>query len=433
MKYNKRIMIVLFITISFLLGINNVSAESCADSPYQCITCHYTLDADSGADYAGTKLRITVKADKNGNLTKTSVLTNDSYTLDDSNLKEISFVINNRLDCPSIYVKPDSRIGTTSIEISTNSDLKNKASFNNKEDNGKSYILACSNVMIVSIDEARLAIDSKDVGAVNIASEKATISITNNDVSVTNINSKYNLSSDYKNGITASDFKNGCRKDIVVYCKNDNGSMNSCRLSKGSDLYNKYAYPAIYDTFVAPFDTEGVLAKYEYTEYQARCSDVKHLTRIWFLIKLLAPFLLIIFTAYDYLRVVMAGNEEEMKKIKKNVPKRLIAFILLLFTPFIVKFIINNFGKNGAENTSMLKCIINGDLGEDDDEYVSGKSESNIQDIFNSVKTLQKEINEAANNSSGNEENTTNQQSSSDTNTNDNNRENLLNDLEGKL
>ena len=92
-----------------------------------------------------------------------------------------------------------------------------------------------------------------------------------------------------------------------------------------------------------------------------KCSDLKYLTQTWNLIKLLAPFLLIVFGSFDFLKAVMAGDEKKIKEAKGKFTKRLIAFILLIFVPFLISFIFSKFGDRGSGNLCLFKCVVTND------------------------------------------------------------------------
>ena len=92
-----------------------------------------------------------------------------------------------------------------------------------------------------------------------------------------------------------------------------------------------------------------------------KCSDLKYLTQTWNLMKLLAPFLLIVFGSFDFLKAVMAGDEKKIKEAKGKFTKRLIAFVLLIFVPFLISFIFSRFGDGGSSNLCLFKCVVTND------------------------------------------------------------------------
>lgn len=92
-----------------------------------------------------------------------------------------------------------------------------------------------------------------------------------------------------------------------------------------------------------------------------KCKDVKYLTWTWTLIRILAPFIIILFGSLDFFKSMVAGDEKAMKTARGKFVKRMIAFVLLIFLPFVVQFIFNNIGTYGSENTCLVKCIVTND------------------------------------------------------------------------
>lgn len=78
----------------------------------------------------------------------------------------------------------------------------------------------------------------------------------------------------------------------------------------------------------------------------------------WNIIIYSAPFLLIIFGSIDYIKVVTAGDIEAMKKAKKNFKIRLIAFVILLVMPAILKLLVGNITSYDSNAVKALRCII---------------------------------------------------------------------------
>ena len=92
-----------------------------------------------------------------------------------------------------------------------------------------------------------------------------------------------------------------------------------------------------------------------------KCDDVKLFTSIWLYIRIIAPFLVVLFGSLDYFKAIMASDEKRMKEARGKFNKRLIAFLLLIILPFVVQFIFENVGTYGAQNTCLLKCILTND------------------------------------------------------------------------
>ena len=92
-----------------------------------------------------------------------------------------------------------------------------------------------------------------------------------------------------------------------------------------------------------------------------KCSDVKHLSEAWLLIRIAAPFIIVLFGSLDLIKSVMANDEKEMKKLKGKLIKRIIAFALLIVLPFVVQLVFSLMGTYGSDNVCLLKCITSHD------------------------------------------------------------------------
>lgn len=100
--------------------------------------------------------------------------------------------------------------------------------------------------------------------------------------------------------------------------------------------------------------------------YKAQCSDFSILHKFWNIITIIAPIITILFGVLDYSAAVIASNEEKMNKAKKKFPKRLLAAIILLIVPLLIRiilgiFTVDNAGIESAGDTSILRCIVNGE------------------------------------------------------------------------
>lgn len=91
--------------------------------------------------------------------------------------------------------------------------------------------------------------------------------------------------------------------------------------------------------------------------YNWTCEDVKYTTFIYNALRLIAPFLLIIFASLDYFKAVVAGDIKKQQEARVKAPKRLIAFLLLLILPFIVSWMFKAFGGYGSNVTTAFCCV----------------------------------------------------------------------------
>lgn len=101
-----------------------------------------------------------------------------------------------------------------------------------------------------------------------------------------------------------------------------------------------------------------------FTDVEFKCSDVRHLTGIWLAIRIIAPFLVILFGSLDFFKSMIANDEKQMRQARGKFIKRLIAFLLLIILPFIVQFIFSTMGTYGSENVCLVKCIATNDTSE---------------------------------------------------------------------
>ncbi len=119
-----------------------------------------------------------------------------------------------------------------------------------------------------------------------------------------------------------------------------------CDGSTSTQIYNSLLQDA-------KGDPNGLMsAKTEFV-----CSDVKYLTWAWLLIRIAAPFIIILFGSLDFIKAVMASDEKKMKESRSKFIKRLIAFLLLIILPFVVQFIFGTMGTYGSENVCLVRCI----------------------------------------------------------------------------
>lgn len=101
------------------------------------------------------------------------------------------------------------------------------------------------------------------------------------------------------------------------------------------------------------------------TKYKGNCEDVEILHKIWVAIVIAGPFLVIILGSIDYFKIVMSSGDsikDAIKKNKKNFVRRIVALVILVLTPVLVKLLVTNFTskEDGAQNLTLMRCIVNG-------------------------------------------------------------------------
>lgn len=92
-------------------------------------------------------------------------------------------------------------------------------------------------------------------------------------------------------------------------------------------------------------------------KYVPDCKDYKEFHVIYVILRVIAPFLVILLGSLDYLQAITASDAEKMDKARKQFPKRLILLVLFILVPFIVSLITNTFS---VSNTTVARCIVNG-------------------------------------------------------------------------
>lgn len=94
--------------------------------------------------------------------------------------------------------------------------------------------------------------------------------------------------------------------------------------------------------------------------YKLKCDDVVIFHDIWVMIIIIAPALVIVMGTLDFGQAVISSNEDKMQKAWKRFPKRILAVILLILIPLLISLILSLTTDEGARDTSLMYCIING-------------------------------------------------------------------------
>lgn len=94
------------------------------------------------------------------------------------------------------------------------------------------------------------------------------------------------------------------------------------------------------------------------TDETFKCSDVIFLTGVYMLIRIVAPFLVILLGSLDFFRSMMQNDEKKMKESQGKFVKRIIAFVLLIVLPFVVQFVFEKIGTFGSDNMCLVKCVV---------------------------------------------------------------------------
>lgn len=94
--------------------------------------------------------------------------------------------------------------------------------------------------------------------------------------------------------------------------------------------------------------------------YKLTCDDVAIFHDIWVIFIILAPVLTILMGVLDFGQAVISSNEDKIKKAWARFPKRVFALIILLLVPLLISLLLSLTTDEGARDTSLMNCIING-------------------------------------------------------------------------
>ena len=161
--------------------------------------------------------------------------------------------------------------------------------------------------------------------------------------------------------------KNRNHSDIVNYGGTDSGVFDN--IKKTCSFYSIEECPVAPETDdygnECTLSVEGqpvcTIKNITKVEDKFQCSDVKFLTWSWTGLRIITPFLVILFGSLDWFKAVISSDEKMMKQSKGKFIKRLIVFLLLIFVPFVVQFIFQAAGTYGSENMCLVKCIVTND------------------------------------------------------------------------
>ena len=152
-----------------------------------------------------------------------------------------------------------------------------------------------------------------------------------------------------------TDAKEGCEKNCVggdeeyqkyldLQSEYDTKIKNAANEAVGAAL-------TVYNLRVANAPTLNLSFTGNYT---VDCDDFEVLKIIYNAVIIIAPVLVILFGSIDYTKAVLASDAEKMKKAQKKFVPRLIAAVLLILVPIIVRLILSF----ADLSDSALSCIV---------------------------------------------------------------------------
>lgn len=94
--------------------------------------------------------------------------------------------------------------------------------------------------------------------------------------------------------------------------------------------------------------------------YKLTCDDVVIFHEIWVILIIISPVLVIIMGTLDFGQAVIASSEDKIQKAWKKFPKRVFALVILILVPMLISLLLSLATDEGARDTSLMYCIING-------------------------------------------------------------------------
>lgn len=77
---------------------------------------------------------------------------------------------------------------------------------------------------------------------------------------------------------------------------------------------------------------------------------IDYLQKIFDLIKIIGPILVVLFGAFDYLKSIFSSNDDTLSKTNQRLMKRLIASFLIFILPSLLSIVLNFAGdRYGAD------------------------------------------------------------------------------------
>lgn len=76
----------------------------------------------------------------------------------------------------------------------------------------------------------------------------------------------------------------------------------------------------------------------------------------YFIIEIVALVILVVFTVLDYAKVILSGEQDQMKKTNKRLATRLIVMVVILLLPALINFVLGVFNIEGFNSENPL-CV----------------------------------------------------------------------------
>ena len=146
-----------------------------------------------------------------------------------------------------------------------------------------------------------------------------------------------------------------------IYGQNIRSSVNYVRDMCNSlpDTNIQYDEQKLVDTVTDKYETQFYdISIDKITEFNCgTLGDLADLVKIgYFIIEMVALVILVVFTVLDYAKVILSGEQDEMKKTNKRLATRLIIMVVLLLLPALINFVLGVFNIEGFNSENPL-CV----------------------------------------------------------------------------
>jgi hypothetical protein len=162
---------------------------------------------------------------------------------------------------------------------------------------------------------------------------------------------------DLQNAITTvypadGDSQADCPKSYVYSCTNpEDESTCMCRLTL------RIAHSG-YDGVADYYTTE------ELDKEDIVCDNFRGLHTVYRIIILAAPLLTIFFIIFDLVKTILAGDEKKMAKFRETLIKRIIALVILILLPVLIRVIVSTLSSRSKSTNlkrmDLIKCMVLG-------------------------------------------------------------------------
>lgn len=147
-----------------------------------------------------------------------------------------------------------------------------------------------------------------------------------------------------------------------IYAQNVRTSLNYvkdiCNSEPGNDI--KFDETKLTNMLTTSYETTVYKNVKLDTDSQFSCGTLGDLADLvktgYFIIEMVALVILVVFTVLDYAKVILSGEQDEMKKTNKRLATRLIIMVVLLLLPALINFVLGVFNIEGFNSENPL-CV----------------------------------------------------------------------------